>query len=377
MCRRRLRAHLRAGPASSWFSWMTDAGSAVPAAKARLRRAAGRSCNLTGPPPARQCGVPVHVVPAGIARSARGARHWRSGGAVLGIVERVRAIMMTPQAEWPVIANESGDALAIRYVAILALIPALARLIGGWLIGGYTPFLSALIGAVVGYALDLRCGLCGGAGGRSFWRQNSAASAAIPSALRLTVYSCTPLWLAGIFLLVPGASFLVLLGLYGLYLMWLGLPVLMQRPSDKTLPYLLVVAVCAILFDIALRFALTAALGVTTLTNLRRQQHLTARRRQIRHRHPARLRLRLCLGFRIDRLRLRRRRLGLDDRVAEPPVELLAAAVAGRHRILRRGSRDCRRGSSCGYGSDSRGPTSGAPCAATRGRCRSSGTAPS
>jgi len=181
---------------------------------------------------------------------------------VLSIVERVKAIMMTPQAEWPAVANESSDAAAIRYVAILALIPALARLIGGWLIGGYTPFLSALIGAVAGYALtfvavfvvalvvDLLAPKFGGQ--RSYSR-----------ALRLTVYSCTPLWLAGIFLLVPGASFLVLLGVYGLYLMWIGMPVLMHSSKDKTLPYLLMIAVCDIVFDTALRIALTAALGVT------------------------------------------------------------------------------------------------------------------
>ena len=149
---------------------------------------------------------------------------------MLGLVARVRAIMMTPQAEWPAVADESSDALALRYIAILALIPALARLIGGWLIGGYTPFLPALIGAAVAYALsfvmvfavalavDLLAPKFGGQRGYS-------------RALRLTAYSFTPVWLAGIFLLVPGASFLVLLGLYGFYLMWTGLPVLMQAPA--------------------------------------------------------------------------------------------------------------------------------------------------
>ena len=73
---------------------------------------------------------------------------------MLGLAARVRSIIMTPRAEWPAVADESNDALALRYVAILALIPALARLIGGWLIGGYTPFLPALIGAVVAYALS-------------------------------------------------------------------------------------------------------------------------------------------------------------------------------------------------------------------------------
>lgn len=183
-----------------------------------------------------------------------------AGGTVLGLVERVRAIMMTPQTEWPAVARESSDALAIRTIAILALIPALARLIGSWLIGGYMPFLSALIGAVVAYALsfvtvfvvalvvDLMAPKFGGQRGYS-------------RAFRLTAYSFTPVWLAGIFLLVPGASFLVLLGLYGFYLMWTGLPVLMRAPADKASTYVIAVAVCAIALDIAVRAALIAATG--------------------------------------------------------------------------------------------------------------------
>jgi hypothetical protein len=179
---------------------------------------------------------------------------------VLELLARARAIMTTPQAEWPAIAAESGDAPALRYVAILALIPALARLLGGWLIGGYTPFLLALVGAVVAYVLsfavvfavalvvDLLATKFGGE--RSY-----------SSALRLTAYSFTPVWLAGIFLLVPGASFLVLLGLYGLYLMWTGLPVLMRAPHDKALSYIVAVAACAIALDIAVRLALIAAIG--------------------------------------------------------------------------------------------------------------------
>lgn len=185
-----------------------------------------------------------------------------TGGAVLGLIARIKAMMVAPQVEWPAVANESNDAPAIRYTAILALIPALARLIGGWLIGGYTPFLSALIGAVVAYALSFAVVfalallldlLAPRFGGR---RDYSGA-------LRLVAYSFTPVWLAGIFLLVPGASFLVLLGLYGLYLMWSGLPVLMRSPSDRALPYVIAVAACAIALEVAVRGALIATIGAT------------------------------------------------------------------------------------------------------------------
>jgi len=177
---------------------------------------------------------------------------------VLGLLARVKAIIMTPRAEWPAVASESSDALALRYVAILALIPALARLIGGWLIGGYTPFLPALIGAVVAYALSFvvvfAAALAVDRLAPKFDGQRSYSSA-----LRLTAYSFTPVWLAGIFLLVPGASFLVLLGLYGLYLMWTGMPDLMRTPRNRALPYVIAIAFCAIALEVAANLALIAA----------------------------------------------------------------------------------------------------------------------
>jgi hypothetical protein len=60
------------------------------------------------------------------------------------LVDRVKAILLTPQTEWPVIAREEGDTASLftQYVAILALIPALAGFIGSSLIGGYTPLVA-------------------------------------------------------------------------------------------------------------------------------------------------------------------------------------------------------------------------------------------
>ena len=72
------------------------------------------------------------------------------------------------------------------------------------------------------------------------------------NALKLTVYSYTPVWLAGIFLLIPGLNFLVILGLYGIYLLWRGLPVLMRAPDDRVLAYTAVVTACALVPAIVL-----------------------------------------------------------------------------------------------------------------------------
>ena len=61
----------------------------------------------------------------------------------------------------------------------------------------------------------------------------------------------TPIWLAGVFALIPGLGFLRFLALlYGVYIFWLGLPILMKPPSDRTGPYALAAIVSAIILSI-------------------------------------------------------------------------------------------------------------------------------
>ena len=169
---------------------------------------------------------------------------------------RIKAILLTPHTEWLVIAQEKGEpaALFMRYVAILALVPALARFIGTALVGGYAPVLSSLAGALVtylsGFAIVYGLALIIVGLAPRFGAQKDFASA-----LKLAVYSFTPVWLAGIFLIVPGLSFLIIMGLHGVYLLWTGLPILMRAPAEKALPYAAVVAACALVVMVALGWA--------------------------------------------------------------------------------------------------------------------------
>ena len=164
------------------------------------------------------------------------------------LVQRAKAIVLRPRAEWKVIAHEPETLrdLLVRYVAILAAIPEVARFVGQSFIGGYTPLVPSLIRAVIVYlvtfamvyiiagVIDLLAPRFGG-------EKNFA------NAVKLSVYSHTPLWLAGIFLLIPGLNFLLILGVYGVYLLWTGLPLLMRVPTDKALPYAVVVTACALI----------------------------------------------------------------------------------------------------------------------------------
>jgi hypothetical protein len=174
------------------------------------------------------------------------------------LLRRVKAILLTPHSEWPVTAQEKGEAsrLFIHYVAILALIPAVARFIGASLIGGYAPIASGLAGALVtylsGFAIVYGLALIIDALAPRFGAQKN-----FPGALKLAVYSYTPVWLTGIFWLVPGLSFLVILGLHGVYLLWAGLPMLMRAPAEKALPYTAAVAGCALVITAGLGLIVT------------------------------------------------------------------------------------------------------------------------
>ena len=59
----------------------------------------------------------------------------------------------------------------------------------------------------------------------------------------MATYSSTAAWVAGIFALMPGLRMLGILGLYSVYLLYLGLPVLMKVAKDRAVAYMVLVVV--------------------------------------------------------------------------------------------------------------------------------------
>ena len=71
--------------------------------------------------------------------------------------------------------------------------------------------------------------------------------------LKLVVFGSTPMLLAGVFHIFPALGMISLLvSFYALYVMFVGMPVLMKNPKEKTIPYMLVVAVCGIVAAVVL-----------------------------------------------------------------------------------------------------------------------------
>jgi hypothetical protein len=173
----------------------------------------------------------------------------------MSLVERAKNILLTPKTEWEVIDTEQTTigALYTGYIMPLAAIGPIAQVIGFSVLGMQmplggtyrTPIGSAVTGAIVSYALTLVgvyvLALVIDALAPTFGGTKSQMQA-----LKVATYSATAGWVAGIFAMVPGLRFLGILGLYSLFLLYLGLPALMKAPTEKAISYPVVVIIAAI-----------------------------------------------------------------------------------------------------------------------------------
>lgn len=176
-----------------------------------------------------------------------------------GLLARCTSILLHPLATWDVIAGEEvgvGE-LYRAYVAPLAAIPALCGALailgsGGVRIFGIRlmPSIGAIIGEMLGrYVLTL-LGVYGLALVLDALAPRFGGQPSRTQAFKLAAYSGTAAWVAGVFLLLPAVGGLVafLGGLYSLYLLYLGLPKLMQPEPSRAMPYYFVTLALAFLF---------------------------------------------------------------------------------------------------------------------------------
>ena len=184
-------------------------------------------------------------------------------------IERVKNILLSPATEWPVIAAETTTPkdLYLKYIMILAAIPAVAMFIGGSLVGYSAPFIgtiqvaigSGIAHAILQYAMSLGMvwvmaliidGLAPKFGSEKNFLQS----------LKLVAYAMTPAWIGGILYILPSLSLLAILAsIYALYLLYIGLAPMKNPPTEKQASYFGVSLVCAILASLVMG-VVTAAL---------------------------------------------------------------------------------------------------------------------
>jgi hypothetical protein len=192
------------------------------------------------------------------------------GGGSKSLIERVKDILLTPKTEWGVIDAEPAtvSGLFTGYVMILAAIGPVASVIGGVLVGAPMSFMIAT--AAVTYAISLILVFVNSLIIDGFAPTFGGTKNNI-QATKVAAYIGTPGWLIGILTIIPQLLPLaVLLGfaalIYGIYLLYLGLPRLMRVTQDKAVGYIVVVVACWIviywvLLAVVMGIVLTA-LGV-------------------------------------------------------------------------------------------------------------------
>jgi hypothetical protein len=192
------------------------------------------------------------------------------GTSASDVVGRAKRLLLSPSSEWDRIDVEPATikGLYVGYVCILAAIPPVAGLIGGQIfgLGGFgfhfkPALVPSIISAILAYGLSLLSvfliALIIDALAPSFDGQKDRLQA-----LKVSAYSYTAAWVFGVLGIFPPLGIIAgLLSLYGLYLLYVGLPKLMKAPKEKALGYTAVTVICAIVLSIVVGAIVGAVAG--------------------------------------------------------------------------------------------------------------------
>lgn len=174
----------------------------------------------------------------------------------MGLVDRVKNILLTPKTEWPAIAAETAtvQSLYVGYIMILAAIGPIAMALRISIFSITYAIVTYIVSLAVTYFLawivDALAPTFGG-------EKNLIQS------LKLTAYSYTAAWVAGIFHLLPvlGGVIGLLAVIYSFYTFYLGVSVMKKCPQEKAAGYTIVVVLCGIVLGVLLSSVLMAMMG--------------------------------------------------------------------------------------------------------------------
>jgi hypothetical protein len=165
----------------------------------------------------------------------------------MNLVERVKNILLTPKEEWARIEPEPAtvQSLYVGYIMILAAIGPVALLLRSLGIGIILSIVSYVIALAVAYLMAMIVDVLAPTfGGEKNFIQS----------LKLTTYSYTAAWVAGIFQLLGVLAGIIglLAAIYSFYTFYLGVPTMKKCPQDKAAGYTIVVVLCGIVLSVVL-----------------------------------------------------------------------------------------------------------------------------
>jgi hypothetical protein len=193
----------------------------------------------------------------------------------MNIIERVKNMIITPKTEWEKISGEeqSLSVVITSYVVPLALAGAVCTFVGYGFIGidygffrmkgiewGLKMAIIQIISAVIGVLITA---FVVDALAPSFGSEKN-----INKSAQLVAYGYTPAFIGALVSILPAIALIgSLFGLYGIYLMYLGLGPLKKTPEDKKVIYLVITIIVLILVYFLLGLILGSILGTRISSN--------------------------------------------------------------------------------------------------------------
>jgi hypothetical protein len=192
------------------------------------------------------------------------------------LIARVKGILLTPKTEWPVIAGEQTTVADLYkgYILWLAAIPPVFTFLKMTMIGSTVPFAGTyrlgmgvgLSQLILSYALSLAM----------FYVVALIIDALAPNfggtrdrvqALKTIAYAYTASCVAGVAMILPLLALLIILAaaIYGIYLLYLGLPHTMKCPQDRAAGYTAVVIIVAIVLSLVIGGVVGAVTGTSMM----------------------------------------------------------------------------------------------------------------
>ena len=189
--------------------------------------------------------------------------------------DRIKNLITNPAEEWKAIKEEPDDkAVVIRdYALPFIVLLALSNFMGILIFKNYVTIVYMVISTLVVF-IGAFLSIYISATIISQIAPSFGSSKDITKAYKLVIYSYTAVFIThSIANLIPPLFFIVILGLYSVYILWIGLGILMETPEDKKMVYMLSSALVLLVVYTLLNFLLSAistsllvSYGMNTLT---------------------------------------------------------------------------------------------------------------
>lgn len=179
------------------------------------------------------------------------------------IINRIKSIILYPNTVWDEVETEAmTESEIIRQdLLFIAAVPAVAGFFGSLFTG--ENFFRAMLWAVLFFGFSI-AGVWAAAKTLNFFAPNFKAEQNYTAFLKLTVYAFTPILLSCIFFLIPPIYGFSILGIYGFYVFWAGLPKLVSCATEELFNFRFI-GMIVIAIAILVIFTLSALISGTSV----------------------------------------------------------------------------------------------------------------